>query len=191
MRRLPSSDEEEGEDGSPRARLQGLAAPPPEYWSDEEPGSTIWQAESASEPRRDRAAPAERKFGGPRLDEPLSWPLVGRLLFYTAALSLCLTSCEVLTMWVSLHVRWAISPRFLLGLVFCLNIENIRQFIQALSGTELFSAEIYFLTQLPAVVDPNEVTQVVLMGLGLSLLATLYPSWRAARTDPVVMLRNE
>jgi lipoprotein-releasing system permease protein len=83
------------------------------------------------------------------------------------------------------------SIGFLLGLVFCLNIENIRQFIQALSGTELFSAEIYFLTQLPAVVDPNEVTQVVLMGLGLSLLATLYPSWRAARTDPVVMLRNE
>ena len=80
---------------------------------------------------------------------------------------------------------------FLLGLVFCLNIESIRQFIQALSGTELFSAEIYFLTQLPAVVDPNEVIQVVLMGLGLSLLATLYPSWRAARTDPVVMLRNE
>ena len=80
---------------------------------------------------------------------------------------------------------------FLLGLVFCLNIESIRQFIQVLSGTELFSAEIYFLTQLPAVVDPNEVIQVTLMGLGLSLLATLYPSWRAARTDPVVMLRNE
>jgi len=83
------------------------------------------------------------------------------------------------------------SIGFLLGLVFCLNIESIRQFIQMLSGTELFSAEIYFLTQLPAVVDPNEVVQVVLMGLGLSLLATLYPSWRAARTDPVVMLRNE
>lgn len=83
------------------------------------------------------------------------------------------------------------SIGFLLGLVFCLNIESIRQFIQMLSGTELFSAEIYFLTQLPAVVDPNEVIQVVLMGLGLSLLATLYPSWRAARTDPVVMLRNE
>ena len=63
--------------------------------------------------------------------------------------------------------------------------------MKPLSGTELFSAEIYFLTQLPAVVDPNEVVQTVLMGLGLSLLATLYPSWRAARTDPVVMLRNE
>ncbi|WP_431281210.1 lipoprotein-releasing ABC transporter permease subunit [Humitalea sp. 24SJ18S-53] len=79
----------------------------------------------------------------------------------------------------------------LIGLVFCRYIEDIRQFLQSLSGTELFSAEIYFLTRLPAVVDPNEVTQVILMGLGLSLLATVYPSWRAARTDPVVALRNE
>jgi len=80
---------------------------------------------------------------------------------------------------------------FLIGIVFCANIETIRQAIQALSGTELFSAEVYFLTRLPAVVDPNEVMQVVAMGLGLSLLATIYPSWRAAKTDPVVALRNE
>ncbi|UFN50080.1 lipoprotein-releasing ABC transporter permease subunit [Roseomonas sp. OT10] len=80
---------------------------------------------------------------------------------------------------------------FLLGIVFCAYIENIRQLLQRLSGTELFSPEVYFLTRLPAVVNPHEVTQVVLMGLGLSLLATLYPSWRAARTDPVVALRNE
>ncbi|MDB5370427.1 MAG: lipoprotein-releasing system transrane subunit LolC [Roseomonas sp.] len=80
---------------------------------------------------------------------------------------------------------------FALGLVFCLNIERIRQALQALTGTELFNAEVYFLTRLPAVVNPNEVVQVVLMGLGLSLLATLYPSWRAAKTDPVEALRNE
>ncbi|MGX9964968.1 lipoprotein-releasing ABC transporter permease subunit [Roseomonas sp. F4] len=80
---------------------------------------------------------------------------------------------------------------FTVGLVFCLNIESIRQAIQALSGTELFNAEVYFLTRLPAVVDPKEVMQVVGMGLGLSLLATIYPSWRAAKTDPVVALRNE
>jgi lipoprotein-releasing system permease protein len=80
---------------------------------------------------------------------------------------------------------------FALGLAFCLNIERIRQLIQTLSGTELFSPEVYFLTRLPAVVNPNEVIQVVLMGLGLSLLATLYPSWRAAKTDPVEALRNE
>jgi lipoprotein-releasing system permease protein len=80
---------------------------------------------------------------------------------------------------------------FILGLVFCLNIESIRQFLQSLTGTQLFSPEVYFLTRLPAVVNPDEVVQVVLMGLGLSLLATLYPSWRAARTDPVEALRNE
>jgi lipoprotein-releasing system permease protein len=80
---------------------------------------------------------------------------------------------------------------FALGVVFCLNIESIRQFIQTLSGAELFSAEIYFLTQLPAVLNWREVAQVVALALSLSLLATIYPSWRAARTDPVEMLRNE
>jgi lipoprotein-releasing system permease protein len=80
---------------------------------------------------------------------------------------------------------------FVLGLLFCLNIESIRQALQALTGTELFSPEVYFLSQLPAVVDPNEVGQVVAMGLVLSLLATLYPSWRAARLDPVEALRSE
>jgi lipoprotein-releasing system permease protein len=79
---------------------------------------------------------------------------------------------------------------FVLGVLFCWNIESIRQIIQGLSGTELFSPEVYFLTRLPAVLDWNEVTQVVIMGLGLSLAATLYPSWKAARTDPVVALRN-
>jgi lipoprotein-releasing system permease protein len=80
---------------------------------------------------------------------------------------------------------------FTIGIVFCANIEAIRQAIQALSGTELFSPEVYFLSRLPAVVDPAEVAQVVGMGLVLSLLATIYPSWRAAKTDPVEALRNE
>ncbi|MFM2150480.1 MAG: hypothetical protein RLZZ187_2786 [Pseudomonadota bacterium] len=80
---------------------------------------------------------------------------------------------------------------FAIGMAFCANIESIRQLIQALSGTELFSPEVYFLSKLPAVVDPKEVAQVVAMGLGLSLLATIYPSWRAAKTDPVEALRNE
>jgi lipoprotein-releasing system permease protein len=78
-----------------------------------------------------------------------------------------------------------------LGLAFADNIETIRQWIQGLTGSELFAAEIYFLSQLPAVVDPTEVVAVVLMGLGLSFLATLYPSWRAARLDPAEALRYE
>jgi lipoprotein-releasing system permease protein len=80
---------------------------------------------------------------------------------------------------------------FILGIAFCANIETIRQWIQMLTGTDLFSPEIYFLSQLPAVVDPNEVASVVIMSLSLSLLATLYPSWRAARLDPVEALRYE
>lgn len=80
---------------------------------------------------------------------------------------------------------------FALGLAFSLNIETIRQWLQSLTGTELFSAEIYFLSKLPAKVDSTEVMYVVGMGLALSLLATLYPSWRAARLDPVEALRYE
>jgi lipoprotein-releasing system permease protein len=78
-----------------------------------------------------------------------------------------------------------------LGLAFALNIESIRQFLQKLTGTELFSAEIYFLSQLPAKVDVSDVVLVVLMALFLSFAATIYPSWRAARLDPVEALRYE
>ena len=80
---------------------------------------------------------------------------------------------------------------FALGTTFAANIETIRQWIQGLTGTELFAAEIYFLSRLPAVIDPMEVVTVVAMGLSLSFLATLYPSWRAARTDPAEALRYE
>jgi lipoprotein-releasing system permease protein len=79
----------------------------------------------------------------------------------------------------------------LLGIVFCLNIETIRHWLESLTGINLFNPEIYFLSQLPAVLQWHEVTQVVVMALVLSLLATLYPSWRAARTDPAEALRYE
>ena len=79
----------------------------------------------------------------------------------------------------------------ILGLFFSENIEVIRRWLEALTGTELFAAEIYFLSQLPAEVDPGEVIMVISMALGLSILATLYPSWRASRLDPVEALRNE
>jgi lipoprotein-releasing system permease protein len=80
---------------------------------------------------------------------------------------------------------------FLLGLGFAANIETIRQWLQGLTGTELFAAEIYFLSHLPARIETPDVVSVVLMSLSLSLLATLYPSWRAARLDPVEALRYE
>ncbi len=80
---------------------------------------------------------------------------------------------------------------FLLGVVVCLNIESIRQFLSWMTSTELFSPELYFLSHLPANMDTGETVAVVLMALILSLLATLYPSWRAARLDPVEALRYE
>jgi lipoprotein-releasing system permease protein len=78
-----------------------------------------------------------------------------------------------------------------LGTVVCLNVESIRQFLSWLTSTELFSPELYFLSRLPADMDLQETTAVVVMALALSLLATLYPSWRAARLDPVEALRYE
>ena len=78
-----------------------------------------------------------------------------------------------------------------LGVVFCLNIERIRQLLQKLTGTNLFNPEVYYLEHLPAKLVWGQVLEVIAMALLLSLLATLYPSWRAARTDPVEALRHE
>jgi lipoprotein-releasing system permease protein len=78
-----------------------------------------------------------------------------------------------------------------LGVAFCANIESIRQVLQSLMGWQLFPAEIYFLSRMPAKMDLAEVGYVVAMALGLSFLATIYPSWRAARLDPVEALRHE
>jgi lipoprotein-releasing system permease protein len=78
-----------------------------------------------------------------------------------------------------------------LGVAFADNITTLQRWLESFTGTNLFAAEVYFLSKLPAVIDWSEVTVVVLMGLGLSLLATIYPSWRAARLDPVEALRYE
>jgi lipoprotein-releasing system permease protein len=78
-----------------------------------------------------------------------------------------------------------------LGIVVCLNVESIRQFFSWLSGTTLFNPELYFLSQLPARMDPDETISVVVMALILSFLATLFPAWRAAKLDPVEALRYE
>jgi lipoprotein-releasing system permease protein len=80
---------------------------------------------------------------------------------------------------------------FAIGVAFCANIEAIRQGLSRLTGTTLFDPTIYFLERMPARMEPDEVTAVVLMALALSFLATLYPAWRAARLDPVEALRYE
>jgi lipoprotein-releasing system permease protein len=80
---------------------------------------------------------------------------------------------------------------FLLGVVFCWNIEAIRQFVQWATSTTLMDPTVYYLTKLPADINPRETLGIVLMALVLSVLATLYPSWRASRMDPVDALRYE
>jgi lipoprotein-releasing system permease protein len=80
---------------------------------------------------------------------------------------------------------------WLLGLFVAHHVEELRKVVQYLTQTDPFAPEVYFLTRMPSVVDSGEVMQVVLMALGLSFLATLYPSWRAAKLDPVEALRYE
>jgi len=78
-----------------------------------------------------------------------------------------------------------------LGILFCWRIEDIRQIVQQLTGTTLMDPSVYYLTRLPADIDIGETSTIVLMALCLSVLATLYPSWRASKFDPVEALRYE
>jgi lipoprotein-releasing system permease protein len=80
---------------------------------------------------------------------------------------------------------------FIIGVVFCWNIESIRVFVQWVTGTTIMDPTIYYLARLPAEIDPSETLFIVVWAFVLSVLATLYPSWRASRLDPVEALRYE
>ena len=79
----------------------------------------------------------------------------------------------------------------ILGVAVCWNIVSIQRAIETLTGGQVFDSSVFMLSTLPDTVDWADVARVVALGLVLSVLATLYPSWRAARTDPVEALRHE
>lgn len=78
----------------------------------------------------------------------------------------------------------------IIGVLFSANIETIRQWLQSLLGVELFSAKLYLLTELPSVIAIGDVVAIVGMALILSLLAGLFPAWRAGRLDPIDALKD-
>ncbi|MBV1695919.1 MAG: lipoprotein-releasing ABC transporter permease subunit [Hyphomicrobiales bacterium] len=80
---------------------------------------------------------------------------------------------------------------FALGVVFTWNIEAIRQFVASALGRTVFDPNFYYLSKMPAAMDAFETGAIVVMALLLSVVATLYPSWRASRLDPVEALRYE
>ncbi len=79
----------------------------------------------------------------------------------------------------------------MLGLLISFNIEWVRQAFQKLTGTKLFPDDVYFLTELPSKVEATEVFWVVVMALLIAFLATLYPSRKAAKQEPIDVLRYE
>jgi lipoprotein-releasing system permease protein len=78
-----------------------------------------------------------------------------------------------------------------IGVVFCHYIVAVQHLVEQLTGGRVFDASVFMLSELPNTIDWGDVARVIGLGLILSLLATLYPSWRAARTDPVEALRHE
>ena len=78
-----------------------------------------------------------------------------------------------------------------LGVVIAIYIEPIRQFFQWATGRDLFPAELYYLSELPSKLVVGDVVGIALIAVLLAFLATLYPAWKAASTDPVEVLRNE
>ncbi len=78
-----------------------------------------------------------------------------------------------------------------LGVVVAIYIEPIRQFFQWITGRDLFPSELYYLSELPSKLVPSTVAGIAVLAIGLAFLATLYPAWKAASTDPVDVLRNE
>ena len=79
----------------------------------------------------------------------------------------------------------------LMGLIFCLNINEIKAFFELFTDSELFSEEIYFFSRLPVIIEFEQIIKIVSISLGLSFMATLYPSFRATKVEPINLIKWE
>ena len=79
----------------------------------------------------------------------------------------------------------------ILGLIFCLNINEIKKFLEIFTEKNLFSEEIYFFSKMPVIIDHGQIITIILISLLLSFLATIYPSWRATKVEPINLIKWE
>ncbi len=79
----------------------------------------------------------------------------------------------------------------LLGLLFCLNINEIKAFLELFLDSDLFSEEIYFFSRLPVIIEVEQILKITLISLGLSFFATIYPSIRATKVEPINLIKWE
>ncbi|MDX3883383.1 MAG: lipoprotein-releasing ABC transporter permease subunit [Sphingomonas sp.] len=104
------------------------------------------------------------------------------------------TSRSILKIFIAIGLSISIAG-IVVGIVFAVVTALFRQqvvnFVQAVTGQNLWDPSIRFLTELPYKANPFEITAIIGLTLGLSFLATLIPAWRAAKTDPVQVLRYE
>jgi lipoprotein-releasing system permease protein len=79
----------------------------------------------------------------------------------------------------------------ILGLGIAFNLETVTGFVEGLFGFKILASDVYYIDKLPSQVNPFDVGLIVVTAIGISLLATLYPSWRGSRLDPAETLRYE
>ena len=88
-------------------------------------------------------------------------------------------------------IALGIMAGLVLGFVFLFYRQAVVNFVQLVTGQNLWDPSIRYLTELPSKPDPVEIALIVVMALLFSFVATLYPAWKAASTDPVQVLRYE
>jgi len=86
---------------------------------------------------------------------------------------------------------WIMRKNVILGVLLSQNLSIIVKFVEGLTGSELMPADVYYISGVPTAVEPSDVALVAFIAFVMCLLATSYPAWRAAKTDPASALRYE